>query len=84
MIANESKSKSKTKNKKASRRTTSKKAVARASKEAARGIPRRTAAGSPLEFVRSEPSVTIYEVVETEVYGESNSEVDNQGEEFGT
>jgi len=31
-----------------------------------------------------EPSVTVYELIETEVYGESSPEVDDQEEEFGT
>lgn len=83
MIAKKSRTISKAKSKKTSRRTTSKEAVARAPKKAARAIRKRAAAQGPLEFMQTEPSVTIYEVVETEVYGEPNSEVDDR-DEFGT
>jgi hypothetical protein len=76
---------SKAKNKKMSRQTALKKAFARAPKKTLRTTRKRLAAQGPLEFVRtSRPSVTVYELVETDVYGESNPEVDDQEEEFGT
>lgn len=79
MIGKKSRSTSKTKTGKASRQKASRKPVATAPKKAARAIRQRAATATPLEFMRTEPSVTVYEVIETEVYGKSN---DQDG--FGT
>ena len=84
MMNRKRKTTSKTKNKKISRQKASNKALARTSKKVARSITKRAVARGPLEFVRTGPSVTVYEVVETEVYGESNPEVEDREEEVGT
>jgi hypothetical protein len=74
----------KAKNKKMSRQKASKNAVAMAPKKAALSVRKKAVTRGSIEFVRTEPSVTVYEVVETEVYGESNPEVDDREEKFGT
>jgi hypothetical protein len=85
MITRKSKTASKAKNKKVSPQKGLKKTMARAPKKTVKAMRERVAARSPLEFVRApEPSVTVYELIETEVYGESSPEVDGQEEEFGT
>jgi hypothetical protein len=84
MMNKKRKTTSKAKNKKISRQKASKKALARAPKKAAIAIGKRAVARGPLEFLRTEPSVTVFEVVETEVHGESNPEDEDQEEEFGT
>lgn len=84
MMNKKRKTTSKAKNKKINRQKASRKALARAPKKAALSVRKKAVARGPLELVRTEPSVTVYEVVETEVYGESNPAVDDREEEFGT
>jgi len=84
MMNKKRKTTSKAKNKNISRQKASKKALARAPKKAARAIRETAVARGPLEFVRTKPSLTVYEVLDTEVYAESNSEVEDREEEVGT
>jgi hypothetical protein len=85
MMTKKRKTTSKPKNKKLSRKAALKKAIARAPKKAVKATHKKLGARPPLEFVRpSQPSVTVYELVETEVYEESNPGTADHDEEFGT
>jgi hypothetical protein len=78
----ERKTVSKAKNPKISRHSTSKKAIAKVPQNPALARPARETVQGPREFVRTEPSVAVFEIVETEVYAESDT--DDRDKEFGT
>jgi hypothetical protein len=84
MMTKKRKATSKAKNQEMSHQSTTKKVVARTAKKAIRATRKGVAARGPLEFVQTEPLITVYEIVETEMYGGSDSEVDDRETEFGT
>jgi hypothetical protein len=76
---------SKARNKTTNRKLAVSKAGGRPPRRIATAARKRVTARGPLEYaVAQEPSVTVYELVETEVYRETSPEADSAEEEFGT